>query len=679
MWNIKLKEAYIFIPVLAAYFFLGIFYPFLGWDIPKFLLFQSLFLLLPGYLFSKLLIRERLTKIQGMIFGYPVSMVAMFILSWIGKLLNVSYLEGAMLLFSIMSIYRIVKDGDVKAQEEINAPIALQMFFYGVCIIIVFRMFILPSSVPTPDYPGLYYQDSLWTIANTWSYIRGFPLEDPRFSGVLFGYHMLQNIYQATVFKFTGIQPFNIHFYIEPVFDWLIIVFLVFYGGIKIAKLSIRETAVFYAGLFFTTPFLARRLQLNLFVNPLSFYFGTAVFILFIFCVISYLDKKRSLDIIYLTVLFIYITATKAILGIIIPVTLMLIFALNISRKKFCYKEALLMSGLFLGAVLLKLTMFQNVIHGLYYDYDTTQSLAYQMLSQAPFLRGYKDMIYPFYRFFSSFFRYLPRYIFSWPVLLFLIIAFTDAGFRRKLENIKDSVVFIFIFFLVSITVGCLFMFPGAEIYNIWYTEIVFLILGAVSMGHILNKSNIKYKIAAASLIIFGAITCFADLNNWIKIGWAGLPNTKERVWDKRAAISYDEFLAMKWLRENTDFRKVFFSDRRYFTHEGRKDEVARFHGYTALSGRQAFAESENVTSPKGRYGAVAMERWDLINEFLSSEDRSEQKILLKSIKADYFIQSLRFNDKDFSGVDGLTLVYQNKDVKIFKISRESQAKEMIR
>ena len=47
---------------------------------------------------------------------------------------------------------------------------------------------------------------------------------------------------------------------------------------------------------------------------------------------------------------------------------------------------------------------------------------------------------------------------------------------------------------------------------------------------------------------------------------------------------------------------------------------------------------------------------------------RLEQEKLLGGIQADYFIQSLRFNDKDYSGLNSLKLVYENKSINIFKI-----------
>ncbi len=97
--------------------------------------------------------------------------------------------------------------------------------------------------------------------------------------------------------------------------------------------------------------------------------------------------------------------------------------------------------------------------------------------------------------------------------------------------------------------------------------------------------------------------------------------------------------------------------------------EQPTFYGYTALSGRQAFAEGE-TRELSGEYRNIASSRWVLINRFLASQNAQEQKELLKSIKAGFFIQSLRFNKKDFSKIDSFELVFENPSVKIYKILR---------
>jgi len=664
----KIKEYFIFIPLLVAFFVLGMLNPSLGLAIPKFLLFQLLFLLLPGYMFSKWLLADDLSKIQRFILGFPVSMVIIFILSWLGKLLNIKYLECIMVAFSIIAIYKIIGERDKKYSVG-GGFVLVSTLIYCVCIAITARMFILPSLPPTPQHPGLFYQDSLLHIGIVWGYTRGLPLEHARFSGVLFGYHILKNIHQAIVFNYTRINPFNIHFFIAPIFDWFMMVFIIFYGGLKIAKFSLRKISLFCLGLFFTSSFLGFGFQSDLFINPLSFYFGLPVFILFVFFIISYLNKQRQLSVIYLTALYLYFTATKAILGIIVPIVLLVLFLL----KKFFLgeghsfrKEMLLISSLGLGAILLRFTMFENTIHSLYYDYDISKSLAYQLFSQTHFLRDYIHIIYPVYRFFSSFLRSLPSYLLNWPVLLFLILLVFNSNFKKRVRDAKMPFIFIIIYFLVSISIRCLFGSTGGDVYYAWYTQAIFLLLGIFALDYIFTLDKIFYKLLAILSLVAASISYVYDLNIWHRVGWGKLPS-ESRVWDERASISYNEWLAMEWLQNNSGADAVFFSDRRHFAHEATRIDLPRFYGYSALSGRQAFAEGETAEIT-GRFKDTAIERWNLINKFLYSADSAEQEAILKEIPADYFIQSLRFNKGNFLRINNLKLVYKNKDINVFRI-----------
>lgn len=668
---LRFKQCYIILPLVLAYVCLCFNFAFLMLDIIKYALFQILFLLLPGYIFCGWFVSEKLTKIERFIFGYPVSIIAILILSWIGRLFGFQYVECFLLVISGLAIDRLIRQRKVESYQEEGIANAVFIFFYVFCSVIVFRFFIIPSSPPTPEYPGLFYPDSLWNLDVVWSYVRGFPLEESKFSGVLIGYHMLKNIYQAVVYNYTRIQPFYIHFFIEPVFDWFMMVFLVFYGGLRIARFSLRQSTLFTFGLFASGSFLARGLQGHLFINPLTLYYSIPAFVLFAFYTVSYLNRQRDLDLAYLIILFTYFTATKSMLGFIIPVVLLLLFVLNFFKKSFPFsiKQIILGIGLLISLILLRMTLLNNTLHQLYYDYETTRSQAYAFLKNTPFLRNYADIIYPFYRFFSSLARNILNYFLNWQFLTFAALFGASKGFRKYLGQFKASLIFAAFFFLVTISMMCLFDFPGIRIYYAWYTQIVFLFPGVIAADYILRGKKIIAKFALGALLLFSVGFLYMDMHNWVKIGWGRFPWETQRIWDERASINYDEWQAMQWMRKNTGLHETFFTDRRYFSHEVYRMEQPTFYGYTALSGRQAFAEGE-TRELSGEYRNIASSRWELINKFLASQNVQEQKELLKSIKAGFFIQSLRFNKKDFSRFDEFQLVFENQSVKIYKILR---------
>lgn len=684
MKNTGNREYGIFFPFLAGYFTLGLFYPFLKTDILKFLIFQFFFLLMPAYLFAKWFISEDLSQIQCFVLGYPVSVVAISVLSWTGKLLRIKYPEITMLLFCALAIYKIEREGVNEKSSLKGRYILASIIIYCICIVFTFRMFILPSSPPAPGQEGLFYQDSFSNLGFIWSYLRGLPLIYAGFSGLPFGYHMLKNIHQAIIVVFTKIDPFNLHFLIQPLFDWFITVFIIFFGGVKIAKFSFSKAVIFCCGIFFTSAFFTAGFQGGLFTNPLSFYFGFPVFVLFIFLIISYLNGQRKLDIFYLTVLYIYFAASKAILGIIIPISLAALFAIkSFYKTRLSYpltegplrqggelhREVLLILSLGLSALLLKFTIFQHTIHGFSYDYEVSGSLAYKLFQRLDFLKDYINIIYPVYRFGSSFLRSLPGYILNWQVLLFFAIAASCRVFRKNIMKNKLQLIFIFIYFLVSISMRSLIASTGGDVYYAWYAQAVFLILGVIATDYVFSQKKIFYKVLAVFFLILGAVSFFSGMIGYTRIGWGMLPSAKGRIWDQRASVTFDEWQAMKWLQKNSDIKQVFFSDRRYYRHETKGTEYPRFYAYSALSGRQAFAEGE-CAETGAAVKAMAVERWRLINGFLFSDDPAEQQGLLKMIPADYFIQSRRFNKNDYSRLDNLRLVFENNDISIYRILR---------
>jgi len=223
------------------------------------------------------------------------------------------------------------------------------------------------------------------------------------------------------------------------------------------------------------------------------------------------------------------------------------------------------------------------------------------------------------------------------------------------------------IFILVSMSCVVFFNFEGGGAYFYMYCLIPILLLSTFAFDHLRIKNNNLFKIISL-IVMFVGVFCFINLSiSWRNYGWGGFPNNENRrIWDKRATINYDEWEAMKWLKDNSNLNEVFFSDRRYFAHEKLGKELGRFFGYSALTGRQAFAEGDDFI--QGENKIIVNEHWNLVNGFLFSNNRLEQEKLLREIQADYFVQSLRFNNKDYLGLDSLKLVYENKSIKIFKI-----------
>jgi hypothetical protein len=664
-----LKEQFVFIPVFIGYFVLGILYPFLAMDIAKFVLFQISFILLPGYIFSDLFLKMHLSLVQKMFFGYPVSIVLIFLLSWIGKTFSIDYLEYVPIIISIIAVYKIFRDYESEHIQTENKKVStlLIIIFYSICISITFITYIIPCAPPTTQYVGLYYQDSLWTVGNTWSYIRGFPIIDARFSEIPFSYHILQNIYHATIYKITGIDPFYLLFYICPIFDWLILIFCLIQGALKIAELSERMTIIFACVLLFASFPYTLGWHGHLYYVLISFFFGFPSFLMFIFILHAYFNQKKSLFVMYVAILYIIMAATKAILIIIVPVSLFIIFVIKYFKKSYAVKELVLGILIILGTLALYYTIYNDASTGTfeYYIVDKESKFYYYATKYFQLDSLYLLILHYLYVLFR-------RYLFYLPFCFVSIVVIFNKNFRNDIfSQYYFNCFFVSFMFVCSIMVS-FFSIKGADGYFFWYTQVIQLLYFSSAVDYVWHDKKFSIiKLLSIFTIAFGIIYFINNVNNWTKSGWGSFSkNAETRIWDLRATIDVYEWQALQWAKKNLGIHKVFITDRRRFRHEGDNEEVGRFFAYSAISGMQAYAEGDDPLFIKQSLG-TARRKWQTIDKFLLSSNIEEQDYTLNQIPADYFIQSLRFNNKSYSQLANLQLIYSNESIRIYKILKK--------
>jgi hypothetical protein len=501
------NEYIVFAPLLIVYCLLVITYNFLYVDILKFILFQLLFILLPGFLFSELFISIRLNNISKMILGIPISFAVLFILSIGGKSIGFIYLPILLILVSIISIYKIIKQKKkviTKTSIYININI---IAFYSLCVSLFFILFTLSVHPPSLLRYGLYYQDSLWTVGNTWSVLRflgGGSLVDSRFIGLPFSYHMLQNFYQANLYLFTGIDPFNIHFYLEPLFDWFIIISIFVIGGIKIAKLKIGHVIIFGVLLFFmASKYLTSGYLEHLYYNPLSMFFGFSSFILFIYIVYSSFVQKKNIDVIYFLSILLIIFSTKAHLLIIIPVSLLIIMVI---LKKYDRETLFIGIGVIIIIFILKITIYNGSSGTLkvqdlsiiiskinqYVDIETTKLISIKYLLY---------IIYAIIRTIKDFMQFLIDPI----IAIGIILVFLNNKIYKYLKKINGIIIYSFIFIMISFLLKAVFVFSGGNLYFFWYSRIMLLFIIMIILYRVRNSNvldDIKiYKLLALNII----------------------------------------------------------------------------------------------------------------------------------------------------------------------------------
>ena len=520
------NEYIIFFPLLIVYAFLAITYNFLCIDILKFILFQLLFILLPGYLFSELFISIKLNNISKMILGVPVSLATLFILSLAGKAIGFKYFPILLAVISIVSLYKIIIKPEVINVRVLYKTNISIIAFYSLCISLFFVLFTLSVTPPSLEKYGIFYQDSLWTVGNTWSVLRflsGDSLVNARFLGLPFTYHMLQNIYQANVHLFTGIDPFNIHFYLEPLFDWFIIISIFVIGGIKIAKIKIGQIIIFGVLLFFvfSPSYFTGGYLGHLYYNPLSMFFGFSSFILFIYLTYSFFVQKKSIDIIYLLSVFLIIFSTKAHLIIIIPISLLLMVLI---LKKFDRETLFVAFGVIIIILILKITIYNGVgdkfiVKGLdtliptikqYFNIDTAK------------LISIKYLLFLFYLILKMF-KYLMELLIDPIMALGILLVFLNNRIYNYLKKYNRIIVFSIIFTVVSFIFRAVFVFWGGGYYFTYYSRIILLFITMIILYRVYTSINIlddvnNNKLLALNIIctIIFIFLIFHDYNDKI-------------------------------------------------------------------------------------------------------------------------------------------------------------------
>jgi hypothetical protein len=136
-------------------------------------------------------------------------------------------------------------------------------------------------------------------------------------------------------------------------------------------------------------------------------------------------------------------------------------------------------------------------------------------------------------------------------------------------------------------------------------------------------------------------------------------------------AVTANEYSALQWIRTNIEDGALIASHRRSFSGGPTKNfrVLYRFFAYSALSGKQFIAEGDEFNV--GQQKENSDKTWEHIEKFLWSLEPGDKEEALRQTKADYFIQSLRFDRQNLSQLPFLKLVYENPDIKIFRIAKD--------
>ena len=652
--------------LLLAYLTLGLIYPFLATDIIKYLLYQIIFIALPSYKLAEFLIPSDDTTFEKIIMGYPISLFIILITNGASNYLAIPNLSFIMIIFSIWSLISIIKRQErffpkVKRNTYLILNITLVVY-----LTLSFVTYIIPNGLPTPDSVGLIYKDSLWMVGSTWSVIRGgFPFIDARADEIPYYYHMLQNIIHATNYSVTQIDPFYLLCYLGPIFNIYILICTLIIGSNKFLEKNTKITLFLCLAFLFT----AGGYFHHIFSNPLTFSFGLHAIVLMFLKSYEYFKHKTRLDILYFIILFIIIGTTKVILLLVIPPAFGVVFLYRLFAKREFNKRELILGIAMIVALLCIKEMYYGDVGGISLKAGLPNSTVFNFLKDT-FKTVPLKMLESVFALYLCI-KFLPRIAF-WPAILFVMLLFRS-DFRKELRFNREYTIFCLSFIIFCI-VGANFLglsAPGAETYLYWYAMIGCNFLVPLIIPSVFHKKRsfikpILFATISYQLLMF----VWSIASSYQNPGYYWWPGFSNRVPHASATIDYGEWKGLTWLKENTPTNSIILSDRHQIIRPNRiiRRSPSHFFGYSAISGRQLYAEGTGYLFDN--FQTTAADRWNEITKFLESSDRKAQEALLESFDVDFMIHSLRFREHDYSNLTNIKPVYRNNSIVIYKINK---------
>jgi hypothetical protein len=643
----KFSISFILFPIIL-FFFSALVGELVIYEFVKYSLFYLLVLVPTSVFLCDILLKnDNINIFEKFVLGYPASIVYYSIVYYISRSISS---QGLIYLFLILPyLYFIIS----KKKNNEKYPNMFEFVISVISIIFIcalfFVFFTITTKTPSTKNDGVYYQDILWTIGNTWSIIRGgFPVVDFRFSGIPFSYHMIQNIFYAFSYQLTGVDPFYLHMRFGPLLEIFMLSSMVIVGTKVFLNWNFPKSVLFFFTLFLTCGFpnwLFNGYLTHIYLNPISLFFGLSSFVLFYFLILNHVINNK-LYVVYTSIILLLAFSSKSsLIFTIIPALFFYLLLMIYNRKKVTSKE-ILFSVLVLNIVgLLYFTLYSNAGGNLSLkEYPKYQ---YFDLLKIVILRLVKPMCTLY-------------------TLVFFTIYLINKQFRIYLEKYRLFVLFILAHFVISILWIVFFNFFGGEVYFIWYSIITFCFLFTITINYLLFiQKLIIYKFISIAFLsvgflLFISLSIKSTLNN----NYWRFNVLNNKVWDKRVTISKHEYDAMQWIKLNLNNKSVLISDRRGFTHETNGQFVNRFFGYSAFSGKQFYNEGDEFT---GHNSKIAFKRWENVIRLLNSNSISEASINWNKIPAEYVICSKRFESIQYGLLHYGKKVFENDEIVVVK------------
>lgn len=666
------KRLILILPILASFFLAYVEKNLLD-DLVWFGFFYLLVILPSSILCSRFLLKGlRLSVSEQAILGFPAATAIFCALFYLTNVLDALWLNYVFALIPLVLVTIIAQspEDSVEIEKSLNSIVAL---FFILAASLFFVAFSITTASPSPHSVGVYYQDSLWTVGNTWSIIRdGFPVSDSRFLDAQLSYHMAQNIYLGFVYYLTGIDPFDLHLRIVPLYDLFFLVGIVTIGAKVLLAFQGWRVAIVPLVLLFTagaTSWSVTGYLGHLYTNPLSMFFGFHAYLLLLMLVAYHAMTKRVF-VTYTALVTLLTFGTKASLALVLPPALAVYFIFKVATGYRPKLEDILLAIVLSGiVVLLRFSLYSGVDRAVILR-ELGPLDRSQIERLASFIGiSFAEMLAPlggFIEWALVFGKTLLKGALTLYGIGFALLFLISSRWRQSSKPYWSFFILVASISIFSALWIAFFEFPGGEVYFTWYSVVALSLIFALAVNDYLARLDKRWMPAVGILLLLLGVAAFGDYTQrFFDSPWWRIVVLAEKPWDERATISAGEWEAMSWIKETLPEGAVLISDRRGFNHEGSGEFRGRFFGYSALSGKQFFNEGDDFN--RHAVQPYADERWEMVSKLIAADSVGEAESIWNTIPADYLIVSKRFTEPGLGLLKSADPVFENSDVIVLR------------
>ncbi len=639
-FNSVLLESLPLLPVLASYVLIALLHPELGNAPFLYAGFFVAFMLLPSIALSRLLPLPDLGVAERAFLGFPITLAVLFLTVWGGSRGTGIWWGGFLLpLIGLYAVFDLAWNRK-RLKGSDPASLLLTTAILSLALLLSFDYF---SHIPiyASGLKPWGYGDDGYLTAVTFSIIKamesGKHAMEANFYGVNYVYHILMNISVGFAFLVTRIHPLFMQIYLYPVFHWFMLAGAVVAGARHIAKFDTFQTVLVAVLLLFVTGHSwDSQASLQMYSTFHTYFFGLPATILLAMLVYGYLNGDLGkLPVLYTTLTFLTVCSAKSVPLLLVPLSLVPVFAYRLWRRKVAKEELLFALGASLVAILLKAI-----------EYDETRVVTLRKFNLF-------NSIMPMY---NTLVDVLPF------LFVFLLLCASARYYALQFRKNSEYIIFVSTMYVISITLPRIVNFAGGDQYFFWYTRVFFFVFCAFAMS-IALRSHARNLGYAAIVAVMLSVGMFA----WHR----HVEHAKMESKSDAYALTRLEWDGLMWAFENIDLNARSICNGSYASLLGNRPVfgVQRdgIIDHSAISGLYSYACPQTFVDDQFRSEADTR----LVNmvSFFEAATVEERLSWMKRMDVDYVFYCKRWpRGANFSLPPEYTVVYSNPDFEIYKV-----------